>query len=85
VIAVPPALQQAAIHGFFQNAAIVRQIIRVLFRVFLVEKITCAMSETRVWAMGVPLFIRPFSGSGLAADSIPWTLSTAIEFLHLPA
>src|SRR5438445_2406565 len=29
---------------------------------FLVEKITCTMSETRVWAMGVPFLVRPIQG-----------------------
>jgi hypothetical protein len=29
---------------------------------FLVEKITCTISETRVWAMGVPFFVRPSQG-----------------------
>jgi hypothetical protein len=27
---------------------------------FLVEKITCVMGETRVWAMGVPFLFDPF-------------------------
>ena len=45
---------------------------------FLVEKITCSLSETRVWATGDPFYVRPFQGLKVA-DSIPWALPAAIK------